>query len=288
MAKKKDLSERQQAELRHQNLLEKRDRFNADARAVRQERDLLNEKKGALRRETNTLRDRRSRLLKEVREHKAERDDLQRRAKELIQIKRQLRSRLEGGVQAEVRKRRDQLQRMEMQQQTQSLNLSEEARLLEDLRRGREELAELESVQREHEEVLTEVGELDAAIDDHFQRAEAEHQQVVRKSEQAQTVRRELDKKLDELAVLIAEANHIHELFRKIRERADHYHQRAMEMRKEVISIKRARRRERAEGQVLMKEQKAAVQEALEDEEKLDQAVDEALATLRRGGKLEL
>ncbi|MFQ5986242.1 MAG: hypothetical protein ACE5KQ_02655 [Thermoplasmata archaeon] len=288
MAQKKDLTELQQAERRYQNLIEKRDRFNADARAVREERDLLNKKKGEVRQQVNGLRDDRSRLLKEVREHKAQRDDLQRRAKELIRVKRKLRGRLKGGVEAEVRTRQKQIARLETDQETQSLSLAEESRLLENLRRAREELAELEAVEREHHEVLKEVGELDAAIDDHFEGAEAEHLEVVRISAQAQAGRSELDEKLDELSVLIAEANRIHELFVTVRERADHYHQRAMEMRKEVISIKRTRRREHAEGKVLMKEQKTAVREALEDEEKIDEAVDEALATLRKGGKLEL
>ncbi len=288
MARKEDLTERQQAERRYQSLVEKRDHFNVEARAVREERDLLNRKKAQVRQQANAIRDRRSRLLKEVRDHKAKRNDLQRRAKELIQIKGKLRGRLKGGVGAQVQNRRDQATKLETQQQTQSLSLTEESHLLENLRRARKELAELEVLQREHESVLREVGDVDVAIDDHFQRAEAEHQEVVAKSEQAQALRRELDEKLDEVSVLVAEANRIHELFVKVRERADHFHQRAMEMRKEIISIKRSRRQERTKAKALVKQQKAVVREALEDEEKLDEAVDEAIATLRKGGKLEL
>ena len=288
MPRRKDLTEQQQAERRYQNLIEKRDHFNAEARAVREERDLLNKKKGPVHQQANAIRDRRFQLLREVRDHKAKRNDLQRHAKELILIKRKLRGREKGGVAAQVQKRRDQATKLETQQQTQSLSLTEESRLLENLRQARKELVELEALQREHESVLKEVGELDVAIDDHFQRAEAEHQEVVAKSEQAQALRRELDEKLDEVSVLIAEANRIHELFVKVKERADHFHQRAMEMRKEVISIKRSRRQERTEAKVLVKQQKAVVREALEDEKKLDEAVEDAIATLRKGGKLEL
>ena len=288
MAQKKELTELQQAERRYQNLIDRRDRFNADARVVREERDLLNKKKGAVRQQANAIRDKRSRLLKEVRQHKADRNDLQRRAKELIEVKRKLRGRLKGGVRAEVASRRDRVARLETEQQTQSLSLTAEARLLEDLRGAREELAELEGLQREHESVLKEVGELDDAIDDHFRRAEEEHQQVVAKSAQVQALRGQLDEKLAEGALLAAEAGRIHQLFVKVKERADHYHQRAMEMRKEVITIKRSRRREHSEGRALLREQKAVVREALEDEAKLDEAVDEALATLKKGGKLEL
>jgi uncharacterized coiled-coil DUF342 family protein len=288
MARKEERNELQQAERRYQHLIEKRDRFNADARVVREERDLLNKKRGVLRQQANAIRDRRSSLVREVREHKARRNDLQRRAKELIAIKRKLRGNLKGGVQAEVGNRRDRVARLETRQETQSLSLTEEARLLDDLRDAREELAELEALQQEHESVLKEVGELDAAIDDHFQQAETEHQEVVGKSSRAQTLRGELDEKLAEGAILAAESDRVHELFVKVKERADHYHARAMEMRKEVITIKRSRRQERTEGRALLKEQKAVVREALEDETKLDEAVDEALATLKKGDKLEL
>ncbi len=288
MARKEELTELQQAEWRYQNLIEKRDRFNADARVVREERDLLNKKKGAVRQQANAIRDRRSRFLKEVREHKGRRNDLQRHAKDLIEIKRKLRSRMKGGVQAEVRNRRNQVVKLETQQETQTLSLPEEARLLESIRRAREELAELEALAQEHESVLLEVGELDAAIDDYFQRAETEHREVVDRSAQAQALRGELDEKLAEGAILAAEANRLHELFLKVRERADRYHERAMEMRKEVISVRSSRRREHTEGRALLKAQKAVVHEALEDEAKLDEAVNEALATLKKGGKLEL
>ncbi|MDX1534708.1 MAG: hypothetical protein R3291_03715, partial [Thermoplasmata archaeon] len=62
MAQKKELTELQQAERRYQNLIDRRDRFNADARVVREERDLLNKKKGAVRQQANAIRDKRSRL----------------------------------------------------------------------------------------------------------------------------------------------------------------------------------------------------------------------------------
>ena len=288
MVRKEEPTELQQAEWRYQNLIEKRDRFNADARVVREERDLLNKKKGVVRQQANAIRDRRSRVLKEVREHKGRRNDLQRRAKDLIEIKQKLRGRMKGGVQAEVRNRRNQVAKLETEQETQTLSLPEEARLLESIRRAREELAELEALAREHESVLHEVGELDVAIDDHFQRAETEHREVVDQSAQAQALRGELDEKLAAGAILAAEANRLHELFLKVRERADRYHERAMEMRKEVISVRRSRRQEHTEGRALLKAQKAVVREALEDEAKLDEALKEALATLKKGGKLEL
>lgn len=288
MARKDDLTEVEQAEKRYQRLLEKRDRYNAEGRAVRQERDLLNEKKGTVRKEANALRDKRSQLLTEVREHKAARNDLQKRAKELIQVRRQLRGELKGGVAGQVKRFRDRIAQLEREQETQSLSLDAEARLLENLRGARQELAEVEKIQRDHEDVLQEVGELDTAIDDHFARADVAHEHVVQKSEAAQTLRPAIDEKFDELSRLIAEANRVHELYLKVRERADYYHQRGVEMRKKVITIRRSRRAEAKEGRKLVAKQKAAVEQALDDDEKLDEAVDEALATLRKGGKLEL
>lgn len=288
MARKKTLSELQQAEVKYRTLLEKRDTYNAEARSMREERDLLNQHKGELRREMNALRDERSLVLKEVREHKGKRNELQRRAKELIQVKRELRGKLKGGVQEELARLRESIEEMETRQETTSLTLEQEERLLKDLREAYENLDRLQAIERKHREVLEQVGEIDGTIDDLFQRAEAEHQEVVRKSEEAQRLHEQIAEKVEALSLLIAEANKVHEAFKAVKEKADHYHMRAMEMRQKILTVKRSRREEYEEARKVLIEHKKAVKEALEDEEALEKAVEDALSLLKKRGKLEL
>ncbi len=288
MGRRKTVSELEQAELRYRNLLEKRDRHNADARAVREERDLLNRKKKELLREIAGLRKKRSRLLKEVREHKETRNALQGRARELIQVKRQLRVELKGGVEGELTRRRERIREMESRQQTAALTLEQEERLLAELRRAHDDVAHLEAVEKEHRDVLRQVGEIDSAIDDLFQRAEGEHQLVLQGSEEAEKRRAEVEEREDGLSLLIAEADRIHDVYLSIRKKADHYHQRAMEMREKLVAIKHSRREEYEDALKIIRERKEKVKKALEDEEAVEEALDKALSTLRKGGRLEL
>lgn len=90
------------------------------------------------------------------------------------------------------------------------------------------------------------------------------------------------------LSLLIAEANKVHEAFLAVKAKADRYHQRAQEMRERVLTMKRARRAEHAESMRAVRAQNASVREALEDDEAVEQALDEALSTLKKDGKLEL
>ncbi len=288
MGRKRTLSELQIAELKYRNFLEKRDSHNADARIIREERDLLNRKKGDLRRQIRDLRNKRSALLEEVSEHKESRNQLQRQAKELIQIKRQLRGSLKGGVEEELKRQRKGIQDMEARQQTTSLTLEQEERLLTDLRQAHEDLIHLEAVMEEHNDVLKRVGEVDATIDDFFQRAEDEHQAVLGKSGEAQSIRGEIDQLVESLSRLIAEADRVHSAFLSVKEKADHYHERAMELKEQLISVKRNRRQEYKEAAQALLEQKEQVRKALEDEEAMEEATEEALSVLRKKGKLEL
>ncbi len=288
MGRKRTLSELQHAEVRYRSLLEKRDEHNAEARTIREERDLLNKKKGEVRQEASRLRDRRSLLLKEVRAHKEKRNELQARAKELINVKRKLRGELKGSIEAELEDRKGRLREMETRQQTTSLSLEQEQRLLEEMRRAQSELDHLEAVAKEHRDVLQQVEELDATIDGHFQRAESEHQEVLRKSESVMALRGEIDTKMEALSLLAAEANKVHETFKAMKEKADHYHERAMEMRKKILSIKRARKQEYDEAMKALRKHKETVRKALGDEEALEKAVDDAISHLKKEGKVEL
>ena len=288
MARKQVEEELQAAEVRYRHMLDRRDALNEEAAAFREERDRINAKKAEIREPLQALREEHAAVVAEVKAHKARRNELQARAKELIEVKRKVRGRLRGGLASEVGRLRDRVARLEHTQQTGALTLEEENRLLEELREARESLAELEALQAEHRDVLAQVDELGAAIDDCFKQADAEHEAVVAKSDASQSLWDRMAEKRETLDVLQAESDRLHQAFLEVRERADHYHRRAVEMREKVVAIRQARRQEDAEARALMEAQREAVQEALEDDEAWDEAVDEALAHLRKGGRLEL
>src|SRR5438046_10226032 len=91
MVRKKTTSELEQAEIKLESLLQKRDMLNDEAQQMRQERDLVHEKKREVGERLRALQDRRASFAAEARAHREKRDALQGKAKALIDLQRKLR-----------------------------------------------------------------------------------------------------------------------------------------------------------------------------------------------------
>jgi uncharacterized coiled-coil DUF342 family protein len=93
---------------------------------------------------------------------------------------------------------------------------------------------------------------------------------------------------MNEVGVLINEANKKHEKYLKIKERADYYHKRAEEMRGKILSIRKEKRKELEEAKKEIRNQNLEVKKALEDEKELDKIAKASVEKLLKEGKLEL
>jgi uncharacterized coiled-coil DUF342 family protein len=288
MVRRKTPRELESAQIKYDSFVQKRDQLNAEANLVRQERDALHEKRRAFMEELTSLKRARSKLLDEMRVHKDQRNGYQAKAKDLIEVKKTLRGRLRGNVEAELKGLRKRIEDLEMKQQTSSLTIPQENALLVELKGHIKGLKDLEQFYKDHQAVLAQVGEIDGQIDDLFRRAEQAHQAVLALSQQAQELQAEVVERVKEASLLIAEANKQHEAYIRLRERADEYHQNAQEMRTKIIAVRRSRREEAMEARRLVQEHKAAVRAALEDEEKSEEAAEKALQSLLKKGRIDL
>src|SRR5512136_79048 len=157
MVRKKTLSELQQAEIKLESLLEKRDGLNQEAQLARQERDMVHEKKRELSAKLREIKDRRGALAAQARAHRAKRDEYQGKAKALIELKRKLRS--QGGASAseELRILKRATQAMELKQQTASLTLAEENELIDQIKEHMKRVKELQVLKDEQDKISKEV-----------------------------------------------------------------------------------------------------------------------------------
>lgn len=288
MVRKKSSSEMEVAEIKLQSLRERRDALNALAASAREERDLLNEEKRQLGAKARDLRTRRSEFVREMRAHRGERNRLQAEARQLIELKRKSRGRGRTSVSSDLERLRSEARHMEMRQQTASLTLAEENKLLEDLKATLRAARELEALKAEQDAVSKEVRGLDAAIDDRFRRAEAEHQLVVSLGAQADAAHAEIEALVPQIAQIAAEADKKHAEFLALRAKADELHAKSLEMRERIITIRGEQRSEIRESREALRQQSIVVRRALLDDRKLDQAADEAVEKLLRGGRVEI
>ena len=289
MVRKKVPDELEKAEVKLGDLVNKRDNLNDQAHILRQERDQLHENKRGLAEDMRTFKGERDRLVKEMRVHKGARNELQTKAKKLVDLRREFRGQVKGSVAGELATLRKDFKRIEMEQQTRPMELSEENELIDNLRATMRHIRELERVKGLQDAVTQEVREIDGTIDDLFREADAEHVQVVQLSRRANEIHDRVTELVKNLAVLIAESNKKHEEYLDTRAKADEVHQKIVEMRSKVLATREAARTEMREARQLLKEHRQTVRQNLFDEKKLDEFADQAVqALLKKGGKVEI
>ncbi|MCI4371291.1 MAG: hypothetical protein L3J78_01435 [Thermoplasmata archaeon] len=288
MVRKKTLSELEQAEIKLQSLLEKREALNREAQLFREERDLVHEKKREIGATLRTLKDRRASFAAGARQHRQKRDELQGKAKALIEMKRKFRGGSPSNVGAELRALTRRVSQMEMRQQTASLTLPEENELLRELKDSMKRLKALQGLKADQDKIAKEVRDLDSGITALFQAAEKEHEAALGMSGQARAVHGEAEAVGREVAALVSEGNDKHEAYLGAREKADEVHAKVVEMRDKVLSIRGAKREEAREARDLLRQQNRSVRSALLDERKLEASADAALRALLEKGKVEI
>jgi len=288
MVRKKVPTELDKAEIKHSALIERRNAFNAEAAARREERDQLHEQRRVLAAELRKMKDGQAVFVQELRKHKAVRNQLQAKAKNLIELRRKVRGKVKGRVGGDLTSLRREVAKIEMDQQTKVMKLSEENELLDELKAKVREMRALEKVKGVEEQVYKDVKELDAAIDDLFNKADAEHALVVALAQKADALHDKVTEVVQNLAVLISEANKKHEEFLEVRAKADEVHAKVVEMRGKVLSTRDAQRAEAREERQFLKQHRQDVRKALYDEKKLDEFAEQAVEALLKKGKVEI
>jgi len=288
MVRRKEQSELELAEIKLETLVEKRNALNADAAVFREERDLLNAQRREIIDHVREIRARRGAALDELRAHKARRDDLQKKAKELIELKRRTRSKVQTSIRADLDRVRREVRQLEMSQQTSSLKLEEENDLLDEIRAKLRDLKDLEALHSEQDRIAREVNDIDASITEMFREADKNHEQVVRLSTEGRAKREEIAALMTQVTSITAEADKKHEEYLKIRNRADEFHEKAVEMRTRVLATREAYRAENREARNMIRQQNLSVRRELLDERKLDSAAEEALRLLLAKGRVEI
>ncbi len=284
----KRISELRSAEEKFRALLNKRDDINSQANAIRSERDSLNDQKRGLQEQVRDARDQRDALVAEMRAHKERRDDLQRKAKELIEFKRKLKGRPLGDLNEEIRAIQKEIRELELKQQTVPMTIPKERELLDSLKHKMEDLERVRTILSEQEKIAKEIHNIDQSIDELFRRADKEHEEVVRLSDESQVFHDRVTALMREVVGLKATADKKHSDFVKLREEADAAHRKATEMRDRIIEIRRERRTARLEEESSIKAVNEATRKALDDEDKKEKAVEEALQMLLDRKKVEI
>ena len=278
----------QNAEKRYQELIERRDELNAKARLAFEERNALNEEKRRLYKEIDELEEKRKALAEEISLHKKLRDEYQGAAKRLVEGRRAKRKNIHRNLPGDIGALKAEIRLLEMKQETTPLSLEKERELLETLKAKRKELARLEELFGKQNIVMGELEDMERSIDELFAKGQEEHEKVVALGGEYGKIKERINDIRKEIIHLSVETKRKHEEGMAIREEADRIHRKAMEMREKIICVKKERREAYLARLREIESYNEEVKKRLEDEEKLEEAAEQAVRELLTKGKLEL
>jgi len=227
-----------------EELIEKRERHNAEAEKHRHHRDRLNEQTKEWVRKRDDLNAQARELIDQANAHKAKRNQLNQEVRE-IKIQRDIwNKKVNETAEALARKKRDKeprkgppirmlkkrLKELELQQQTSSLSLTKEKELIDQIRALSTEIKGLEKELESDEEVKTLMAEANEARD----KAEFFHSKVEELAVQSQKEHDMMMEIYDKSDAVRKEADKAQENFIKCKVQADEEHQKHIEMIKQV------------------------------------------------------
>lgn len=283
------ISDLERAEEKYRALLDKRDRLNAEAIEIRKVRDMLNEQKASLIQEALDIRKQLSGKASQIREHKQKRNEYNAKARELIALKKELYKNSPGAdAFRDVERINREFEQLELRQQTESMSIADENKLIERMRTLLAERSRLMEITRKGEEIAGRLGELDARIDEFFSHANAEHEALVSIYREMGELDEQLKKKMEEAAVVTGEADRKHREYLEKREEANRAHAEAQEMRSLILEIRKERREAFLERKRAISEHNESARKVLLDSEASDREAEKQLEELLRKGKISL
>ncbi len=285
-SKKKKRTELDNAEKRFNELIEKRNEMNEEAKILREERNRLNEEKKGLFDKVEDHKQKRDGYVAVMREHKFKRNELQKRAKELITIKRERTSDVKKTLPNDILEVEAEIQLLDHKQQTVPMSLDAEKEVIDKIKVELQRLVEMQKTLSDQDKTIEELDKVNRSITELFEMADKEHELVQKNYDLSQEEHAKVTEIYNEISYLIGEANKKHEKFIKTRERADRLHQRAMDMRSKVLSIKREGYLERKAARDLIDEQNKMVRDTLNDEEEFEKSIEDSLEMLKKSGKI--
>jgi len=281
-------AEIENSERKFQDLVTKRDEFNRLALTARDERNNLTSRKRELLDIVTKLKDDRDDEVKRLREHKRIRNKLQEEARAILKQKRSKTGKVYPSLTGEAAAMKAELRFLDMKQQTQVLTLADEGELISDIKKKAEELRRIEAELAQQDEVKVELGEMDSNLSELFKRADTEHELVIRHYEAAQKIHERMMKLIEECSVLHNESNKKHGQFVEFKEKADVYHQKAVDLRDKILGLKNEKRMQEREARRIIQEQNRYARDALMNPTKMEQKQEETLQLLLKKGKISL
>lgn len=279
------------AELKFQNFIDKRDEYNEKAKQIRDERDTLNKQRSKMTTDILKLRDQMRENVNQKKKLIQKKIKAQDKAKQFIALK-QVRNKdkisEKTAPRDTVQHLMNEVINLEHRLETTEMTISKERILIEKISILRKSLGEAQVTLTQEETLYAEISEIDKKIDSEFKLADKYHKEVIKFAKENQKLYDSMKDLITEASHLSTEADKKHNEFLKIRERSNHQHKRAVDMREKLKGKRHEAFLERKQSRQILKDHSKEIKNKLHNQEKLDEIAEETLGMLLTGGKINL
>lgn len=275
-------------EKKYQQLIDRRNKLNEEAALAREERDKLNESKRELRKLMDEYKKGRDAVVEQMRQAKKKRDEYRKRAMTLLDMKKKKKGNIKDGLHSEIGLLENEIENMERWYETHTMSADKEKEYIEKIKHMRARLDELKKIMPEQDVIKAEIDNIDNLISELFKKADEEHNKVIELKKKADELHQKFVDTMNAISRIIPLAEAKHKEYLELREKADEMHKKAKEMKSTIISLKNERRNIAREAKEVIINQNKKVNQLLEDETKKEEALENALETLMKKGKIEL
>jgi uncharacterized coiled-coil DUF342 family protein len=276
------------AEQKYRVLILERNKFNEEARTIKNERDELNTQKRLLLEKLANLKNRKVRALEALRTSKENRNKFKKEARELIKLLKEKKKTLLKGLPEKLARAKLELEKLEYSQQTQPWSLEKERKIIEKIKTITAETKNLEITLELQEKLQNELVKLSNRIGELFDKASKEHEKTIKFVNELQELRNNITSIANELTILVTKTKKKHEEFLTAKQKADEFHRKAIELKTTLIALRKEEFLRKDLEKRALKRMKKEVESRLTGKKELEKFVDQALKKLVKKGKIEL
>lgn len=286
--KKKELEQLRNSEKKYQSYVQRRNELNDLAKVLREERDMVNDKHKEIKETMQKAKKERDEIVAKMRNHRDLRNKLQEQAKAFIEARRKKKGEVFRNLPLRVEELKADAQMLEYRQETVPMSSADENELIEKIREKKAEYEETLKKMDQQKSIEIDISDKDHAIDELFKKADEEHTKVQQYYDDSQKKHEEYIKLVNGLSVSIAESNKKHEQYLEVKKEAQTNHEKAVEMRSKILSVKDDRRKRWKDAKLAIKEQNINARDATMNKEKLQEHADSSIVALKKGKKISL
>ncbi len=276
------------SENKHQMILQKRNMYIEEAKKAREELDMLNKSKAEKLKELDQIKMRKRELREDFHRHVEVRNNYRKVAFEAIEKRKAIRKQHDPNYGKSISELMEYIKDLELRQQTVSMPIAEENKLIEELRKKTSELKEMEKNLSEHDKISGSLVELNKIVDENMKKADEANLIIDKLKKELDDEEEKLVNFVNGFGSVVEVANAKYKEYIEYVKKAKEEGKKAYEMRIRILTLKKGNKNELMATKREVEELNKSVDKQFGNADAINRRADNFLDELKKKGKINL